>query len=463
MIVWIVVAVQGKFNMYIKINPFVSSRVYEKEHFGFIADEFKHFYYLLTDYTADFWNLILVQNSGKQIREYAKRINKENELKQFLTELKFRNLIDIDADLEFSGYKFLKSVVEYDNEESFSEFHNNLRRLLVKKNFWETLILQLSYNCNLNCRHCFNNKSANYGELNYDIARRAIDEGYELGITTVGITGGECSIHKDFLKIARYVRKKHLSLIFLTNGQKFFDDDKLIKEVIALYPEQVQFSVYSMIPEVHDYITKKNGSLEKTLKVIEQMRENNIKIVINTPVLSLNKDSYKSVKLYAKSIGAVFDESCFFINNKNNKNEYACLSYEEIREYYSKIIKEKSTNRKCMQKDDSLVCNDAGTMLISIAPNLDITPCNDFKYVLGNYRTDSLSYIKNNSIPKFRAEFIKKNLKECFKNDYCKYCSYCPNHAMFDTNFMGRSESLCRDAKAYYEAVKEAKILKPFS
>ncbi len=84
-------------------------------------------------------------------------------------------------------------------------------------------------------------------------------------------------------------------------------------------------------------------------------------------------------------------------------------------------------------------------------PNLNITPCLDFNYKLGNYKEISILDVWKNKLPEFRKNFICKNKKECFKFNYCKFCNYCSTYPMFESGFMKKSEILCSEAKAYYD------------
>ena len=41
----------------------------------------------------------------------------------------------------------------------------------------------------------------------------------------------------------------------------------------------------------------------------------------------------------------------------------------------------------------------------------------------------------------------KKNLKECFQEEYCKYCTYCPGITFLENKFLERYEPFCKEAK----------------
>ncbi len=245
-----------------------------------------------------------------------------------------------------------------------------------------------------------------------------------------------------------------MELDILTNGQNFYDDKNLLKKIIDIYPSNVQLSLYSMDSEIHDYITGVKGSQHKILSVIKELIKQNIHVTITCFQTSYNPESYIKVKEFAQSIKVDFLTDCRFIYNKKSKNIQAKLDKNQIQEYYKNTINNDYIRN--FIKDDKYIC-EAGILEISITPKLDITPCVYCNYEFGNYKNLSLKELKNKIIPKYKEKFIRKNLEECFNNDYCRFCRYCPTTSSLDRGFMKKSSFLCEDAKAYYEAYMQLK------
>ncbi len=156
---------------------------------------------------------------------------------------------------------FLLQLLKNNFKGAINNKSENIKYFAAKldKLFWEndiiaSLKLELNYKCNLNCKHCYNPKDMDEYSINYEQAKKIIDDAYSSNIYSISLTGGECTINKDFLKIAKYVREKNMPLYILTNAQKLYDDDDLFKEIISIYPNNIQISLYSMNPEIHDYI-----------------------------------------------------------------------------------------------------------------------------------------------------------------------------------------------------------------
>ena len=444
--------------MKIQIPSYLSSNTYSStkmDSVSFITDLKNNIHYILMGDTSKLWNFIINSQDYNEILSFAKEQNIQNVLNPFLAELKYHKLIEASFIDESQDKKYLK----YSIKENSAEFkHFNRYKLYVLKEKLNTLYsmrLSLNYTCNLNCKQCCNPKDL-YSEMTFEQAKSVIDEAIDLGLSVVSISGGECTINKDFLKIAQYVRSKFLELAILTNAQKLYDDDELLNNIINIYPSEVQISLYSMDPEVHDNLTGMKGSHYKTLSVIKKLREHNIKVTIACVQFSYNKESYIEVKKFADSIGCNFTTDCVFIYNEDNNNLDAKLSDDDIYEYYLNTIDIKSPRKR-----DGLVCS-GGIDRFEIMPNMDINPCTYFYYTLGNYNKVSLKEVRETTVKEFHKIFKKENLKDCFKYEYCQYCFGCPKFCKSNEKdfFLKKNEILCEDARAYYKAYLKLKELK---
>ena len=336
------------------------------------------------------------------------------------------------------------------NDISYDFFRDKTVDFLTKNGFLSSLYLNLNYSCNQNCINCCNPKNMNKYYINFENAINIIKEASSLGIFEVILTGGEPTINYDFLKIAEYIVKNDLRLIIYTNAQKFYDDEYLFEKIVNLNPAIIQTTLFSMNSYIHDSITNVKGSHYKTVEVIKKLKNYNISTAITCPRIALNFKEDLKVKEFAKFIGANFFSLSKFINNKSNNNFDVRVKEDDLIKYYYENMDIKNL-RENIKNKEKLPCS-GGIDRISIAPNLDIHPCNYFNYPLENYKTSSLANVIKNIVPDFQKKLICKNLKECFKQDYCRFCVYCPIYTCYDSGFLKKSKTLCEDAIAYYKA-----------
>ncbi len=439
------------------ISDWISTKTYHTEKnvsLCLILDLKKDLFYVIKGEISDLWEYVVKTKNYNKVLDYVNKTNIKVNLYDFFSELENQGIIKTDIQFNQSKNKYLNNKISF-HSKNYPYFQRLFRKFIINNNYWNLLQLVVSYKCNLNCRHCYNPKNMNKYEIKLSDVKKIIDEVKALGVWYVVISGGECTINNDFLEIVEYIRKNYLNLVILTNGQELYDNPKLFNEIVKLYPT-FQLSLYSMDENIHDYITRVKGSYYKTKFIINKLREYGLSVTISCFQMIYNEGHYKKVKEFADSIGADFITDFTFINNVDNNNYCVKLSNEGIKKYYQDKILSDGLNiiNKNINNDNfknGTICS-AGTDRICISPNLDITPCNYFNYILGNYNNKTLLEIKNEIIPKFKKTYIRKNLKNCFKYDYCKYCDYC---SVFATEgFMKKSKILCESSQEYKKALK---------
>lgn len=431
-----------------KLKPYICTKSYKLVNSNFISyieNAITCDNYVLSGEISVLWQFIVDNQNYNDIFNYAKKHNLQNILKDFLSELKDNDIIDTDIALPKPKSNYLNFKVNR-RAKAFNTFLQVKKNIFSYHNFLEDIALNLNYTCNLNCRHCCNFKDM-HEQMNYEDAKRIVDEAYELGAYSITLTGGECTLNKDLIKIAKYIREKHLALKILTNGQIPADNDDIFNELVSLYPIEVQVSLYSMNPEIHDNLTTVKGSHQKLIKFINKLAKTKTHTNITCVQTSYNPQSHMEVEKFAKSVNAKFGTSCLFQFNPKNDNLNAKLSKEDIEQFYINTTDINNLREGC------LYCT-GGLDRIAVMPNLEVNPCNYCYYSIGNLHNTTLKEIRNTAVIQFHKKLKQENLTECYKHDYCKYCEYCPIfNSYLDDSLLKKSEILCEDAKAYQKAV----------
>lgn len=103
----------------------------------------------------------------------------------------------------------------------------------------------------------------------------------------IGLTGGESTIHPDFLKIAMFVLENGFDLCVFTNGYNFEVIEKLL-----LMSKEYKFSIkvsLDGIAEVHNGIRGNHVAYQQAIKTIELINQfSNVKLYISTTVMKDN-------------------------------------------------------------------------------------------------------------------------------------------------------------------------------
>ena len=163
--------------------------------------------------------------------------------------------------------------------------------------------LDITYRCNERCEHCYLDHD-DKGELSLAEIKDLLNQLAEAGVMFLTISGGEPLLRRDFFDIVTHAR----SLLF---GVKIKSNAVMIREKEAqrlknLGVEQVQISVYSHRPEVHDGITKLPGSLKRSIAAIRFLKAQGLKVIVANVLMRQNMDHYSAVHELARELGAKY-------------------------------------------------------------------------------------------------------------------------------------------------------------
>ncbi len=159
--------------------------------------------------------------------------------------------------------------------------------------------INTGYKCNLRCKFCYYyDRSCKFDE-DFNEVKKQLDYAKKVGITMVDFSGGESTIHKDFLKIVAYAKKLGFKTVCtLTNGLAFSNMEYLKKAKEAGLNE-ILFSLHGTDKENHESITQVKGSYDKIIKAIKNAKKLGIKFRFNVTVSKIN---YKGLVKQARLI-----------------------------------------------------------------------------------------------------------------------------------------------------------------
>src|SRR5882672_206267 len=116
--------------------------------------------------------------------------------------------------------------------------------------------LDLTYRCNERCEHCYLEHD-DKGEMSTVEIKDLLDQLQEAGVFLLTLSGGEALLRPDCFEIIERARELLFNVKLKTNA--ILIKEKEAQRLRALGVQQVQISIYSDRPEVHDGITKVRG------------------------------------------------------------------------------------------------------------------------------------------------------------------------------------------------------------
>lgn len=270
--------------------------------------------------------------------------------------------------------------------------------------------LELTKKCNLRCEHCYLEEYITQS-FNIDIAKKIVDEAYEMGVINFDITGGEPFVHKDIGKLLEYISLKGMIITIFTNGTIL--NKNLLKTLIQSNIKKLKISLDGYNDESHDSIRGK-GTFKKTVKNIKILKENEIDIEINTVIHKKNINNIRELFDFLETLEVPYHMDRYVPMN-NPENDQLHVSHNEyleaIKSYTDKYVLNSLSNENSSQ----YFCG-AGNSYLFIRANGNVSLCPTMPegLVAGNVLKESLNYI-----------WLESKFFNHFRNLNCKYISSC--------------------------------------
>ena len=297
----------------------------------------------------------------------------------------------------------------------------------------------ISSRCNLHCSFCIRKNISMYEDITIEDAKSVIDKlAIEFSRSNMIITGGEPTLHDNFLEIVEYACKRFLRVYVNSNGMFSLDIANGLKKFLKtnLY---IQFSLDGR-ENVHD-ILRGPGSFNHTLFIINRLRtyashifisttvgNSNIKDVLMLPKILQNM-KFKCWKVSQEQVEYptlqnVMDSSSWnsFVDTLLTKCCFR-VSIKKMFDFklFDKFMDEKINFQECIRN-----CG-LGNYKMYITPTQDVLGCSCMPSVYGNLKQDTVEKVK------LRLKGIKVQVPEnspCFKCKYKVLCnSGCPGYS----------------------------------
>jgi AdoMet-dependent heme synthase len=328
--------------------------------------------------------------------------------------------------------------------------------------------MDLTYRCNERCVHCYLDHD-DRGEMTTAEIKGILDQLAEAGVFFLTLSGGEPLMRKDFFAIISHARSLLFNVKVKTNGLMIGEDEA--RRLQELGVENLQISVYSHRPDVHDAITKVKGSLERTKTAIRFLRAQGLKLTIANVMMTGNLGDQAGVRELAKELDCLYtvdptitphidgDTSLLRLRIPTHELEKLMHSPElvggDIDEYCAPSPEADSDTL------ESTPCS-AGHTACYISPYADVFPCVQFPLPTGSLRRQKFLDIWNDSPQMNEVRSIRlQDLSTCSGCGHVGGCTRCPGLAYMEGNMRGPSSADCEKSFAR-TGIWSANMIKKF-
>lgn len=287
------------------------------------------------------------------------------------------------------------------------------------------VFIELTYECNLRCKHCYRTESICRSEasdgLSYMPTNRTLkllDEIEELGFVEVYITGGEAFLHPDIQTILQRCADKNFLTTVLTNGNAL-SVPSMVERLADLNLADVRISIYGD-EQRHDEMTRRAGSFAKSINALLNLRSI---AHIGTAVYVATNKNYSCIPQMIE----MFDKHGipYLINSvltPTSEGALFPLDYRISLDQYRNLCHEFGTDI------NGSLCA-AGISRFRITPFGEVEACELLRNSsLGNININSLDEIVNGERRKVFIEKLASFCKQhpCSKCAQRRFCNFCP-------------------------------------
>jgi radical SAM protein with 4Fe4S-binding SPASM domain len=262
-------------------------------------------------------------------------------------------------------------------------------------------------------------------------------------------------MRRDFFGILEHARLRTFCIKLKTNGVLIRKQEA--DRMKALGVESVQISIYSHRHEVHDAITKRQGSLRRSLEAVRLLRKHGLHVIMANVLMSHNVNDYRGVKELASELGAQFIVDPTITPMMDGDRSILALNVDKaaLQEIFRNEALAGNEEEFCSPPQEAdenalemLPCSAAHTACY-VSPYGDVYPCVQFPLPCGNVRCTKFVDIWRDSLQLKEVRTIRlRDMPSCSKCTHGGTCTRCPGLAYLEGNMRGPSVQDCEKSYA---------------
>jgi radical SAM protein with 4Fe4S-binding SPASM domain len=312
--------------------------------------------------------------------------------------------------------------------------------------------VDLTMRCNERCVHCYRVveerpelTTAEVTTLLADLARA--------GTLYLTFSGGEIFLRPDLFALIAEAKRLRFDVRLKSNA--LLISAERAQRLRNLGVRQVDVSIYSADPAVHDGVTKIPGSLVRSLAAIARLQAVGVAVKINCPLMRTNVAGYREVRALAERLGVPCGIDPMI--TARNDGDTSTVPLRIGRADLQRVLRDPALNPgpwpttvPSVRPDlDDVACG-AGHNACYVSAYGDVMPCVALPLSCGNVRDTPFAEIWAASRGMRQVRAIRvRDLHTCAGCAAATFCTRCPGQALVeDGDLYGPSRAACEHAMA---------------
>ena len=312
--------------------------------------------------------------------------------------------------------------------------------------------VDLTMRCNERCVHCYR-VIEDRQELTTAEVKALLADLARAGTLYLTFSGGEVFLRRDLFELIAEAKRLRFDLRLKSNA--LLITAERARRLRELGVRQVDVSIYSVEPAIHDAVTKIPGSLARSLAALGRLREAGVGVKINCPLMRSNVGGYREVRALAERLGVAcgIDPMITARNDGDTSTVPLRIGRADLR----RVLSDSSLNPEppptavpAERPDlDDVLCG-AGHNAAYVSAYGDVMPCVALPLACGNIRETPFVAIWSDSRRMREVRAIRvRDLHTCAGCEAAVFCTRCPGQALVeDGDLYGPSRAACEHALA---------------
>ncbi|MDP9122744.1 MAG: radical SAM protein [Acidobacteriota bacterium] len=171
-----------------------------------------------------------------------------------------------------------------------------------RENLLLSVLVELTYRCNLDCFFCYNDLGLRGRPLATDQYLRLLADLADMQVLNLTLTGGEPLAHPDFLRLGGRARELGFVVRVKSNGHALRGEmARRIRDEVD--PFLVEVSLHGATASTHDRQTRVPGSFERLLANLGEMSRLGLRVKLNSTLTAWNEAEIEPMLDLAEALG----------------------------------------------------------------------------------------------------------------------------------------------------------------
>lgn len=221
-----------------------------------------------------------------------------------------------------------------------------------------TCQFELTFKCDLHCRHCYtdcyNNPIYQKKELNTGEVKSILDKIHRAGVLWLCFTGGDPLARNDFLDIYFYAKKMGFIITILTNGYNM--NSRITGYLKKAPPFSIEITLNASNKGLYEKISQVKDSFEKAMNGIALVLRQGLPLKIKTQITKDNLEDLPGIKRFVEGLGLGLSVT-YILYPRLNRDTHPCSLRISPQEVLSLNPKETKTKIGKIKYPQTKKCN----------------------------------------------------------------------------------------------------------